>query len=466
MSSGGVAKGLPQVVRVNRELLAACMTCPLCHKLLRDATTISECLHTLEKLRPDHTLQDVRVKIFPYKRRKINAPEVLPSITLPVRRKERSLSSLVVNTPRIGTQACLTGRRTKAVARRASVLRGLSPVIDEPVKKDADNSEHFSENSSSPETLNKMPHSRRQKLLTGQKGIKASPQGPDIKVEQENGLSGETCVHKTKVQDHPSKSKFQDDESKGIPSCPVAVKSRKVHGMLRKRKEVGHSAQAIVDASDVASGRRFSPIWLSLVSSVDQKGDKQLPQISTSYIRIKEGNIPVTFLQKYLVQKLNLASEAEVEISCRGLHPAASHCTELPGARQPQILFWRCSKLAICCIEGLRSIFAMPTASVGGATEEISGRRLLVPMGTATASEVTSDGLLEKGMLFDDMSDIGENMGLRPDPDFLLFLLPHQVLRHQNALQKNHYLIDPDHPNSSQRAKLVLQLSGYLHYKL
>ncbi|KAG0479320.1 hypothetical protein HPP92_010178 [Vanilla planifolia] len=331
------------------------MTCPLCHKLLRDATTISECLHTfcrkcifdklsdeeadccpicnidlgcvpVEKLRPDHTLQDVRVKIFPYKRRKINAPEVLPSITLPVRRKERSLSSLVVNTPRIGTQACLTGRRTKAVARRASVLRGLSPVIDEPVKKDADNSEHFSENSSSPETLSKMPHSRRQNSSNTEtnnstpssgtengresfvdkcelwrplnclveaanrtKGIKASPQGPDIKVEQENGLSGETCVHKTKVRDHPSKSKFQDDESKGIPSCPVAVKSRKVHGMLRKRKEVGHSAQAIVDASDVASGRRFSPIWLSLVSSVDQKGDKQLPQISTSYIRIKEG---------------------------------------------------------------------------------------------------------------------------------------------------------------------------------
>ncbi|KAG0479388.1 hypothetical protein HPP92_010246 [Vanilla planifolia] len=355
MSSGGVAKGLPQVVRVNRELLAACMTCPLCHKLLRDATTISECLHTFEKLRPDHTLQDVRVKIFPYKRRKINAPEVLPSITLPVRRKERSLSSLVVNTPRIGTQACLTGRRTKAVARRASVLRGLSPVIDEPVKKDADNSEHFSENSSSPETLSKMPHSRRQNSSNTEtnnstpssgtengresfvdkcelwrplnclveaanrtKGIKASPQGPDIKVEQENGLSGETCVHKTKVRDHPSKSKFQDDESKGIPSCPVAVKSRKVHGMLRKRKEVGHSAQAIVDASDVASGRRFSPIWLSLVSSVDHI----VPYFGFSCQAVCkaywEGNIPVTFLQKYLVQKLNLASEAEVEISCRG----------------------------------------------------------------------------------------------------------------------------------------------------
>lgn len=38
------------VVMVKRELLARCMTCPLCRRLLRDATTISECLHTCESL--------------------------------------------------------------------------------------------------------------------------------------------------------------------------------------------------------------------------------------------------------------------------------------------------------------------------------------------------------------------------------------------------------------------------------
>jgi hypothetical protein len=36
------------VVMVKRDLLASCMTCPLCKRLLRDATTISECLHTCE----------------------------------------------------------------------------------------------------------------------------------------------------------------------------------------------------------------------------------------------------------------------------------------------------------------------------------------------------------------------------------------------------------------------------------
>lgn len=37
----------PQMMgRVKREPVAKCLTCPLCHKLLRDATTISMCLHT------------------------------------------------------------------------------------------------------------------------------------------------------------------------------------------------------------------------------------------------------------------------------------------------------------------------------------------------------------------------------------------------------------------------------------
>jgi hypothetical protein len=41
---------LGQVVKVQKERIAACMTCPLCNKLFREATTISECLHTCESL--------------------------------------------------------------------------------------------------------------------------------------------------------------------------------------------------------------------------------------------------------------------------------------------------------------------------------------------------------------------------------------------------------------------------------
>ncbi|KAM0951785.1 putative transcription factor C2H2 family [Dioscorea sansibarensis] len=159
----------PQMMgRVKREPVAKCLTCPLCHKLLRDATTISMCLHTfcrkciLEKLNEedscpicnidlgcvpaDHNLQDLRAKIFPYKRVKVEAPEVLSSVSIPVKRKERSLSSLVVTTPRVGNQSGLTGRRTKT-SRKAAGLCRLSPVISATIKKPLENVTDCKENS-------------------------------------------------------------------------------------------------------------------------------------------------------------------------------------------------------------------------------------------------------------------------------------------------------------------------------
>ncbi|PKA46939.1 E3 ubiquitin protein ligase DRIP2 [Apostasia shenzhenica] len=376
-----MASGPTQVMRVKRELLASCMMCPLCHKLLRDATTISECLHTFcrkcilekitdedvdccpicnidlgcvpeEKLRPDHSLEDVRAKIFPYKRKKVNAPEVLPSITLPPRRKERSLSSLVVNTPQIGTQSGFTGRRTKSVARRSSTVRGPMPAVDELNKKVVDNSE---DDSNAPVTSSKMANSRRQNMSNAEtservpvkvcgngqgsfvnkselwkplnclveaanrtKGLKSCLQAPVIKSEQTNDPNSENNMFKTKIEDHVSKVEVQDHENNNVSTYPMMPKAKRMHTASRKRKELGLSAQAVLDAANATHERRISPVWLSLVSSSERKGDAHLLQKSVSYLRIKEGNLPVSFLQKYLLKKLNLRSENEVEIACDG----------------------------------------------------------------------------------------------------------------------------------------------------
>jgi len=99
-------------------------------------------------------LQDVRAKVFPLKGRKVKAPEIVTSIPLPARRKERSLSSLVVNTPRVSTQATMTGRRTKP-SRKASGLRSTSFSIEKPIKKEEELLEDHPESSSSPDTSNK-----------------------------------------------------------------------------------------------------------------------------------------------------------------------------------------------------------------------------------------------------------------------------------------------------------------------
>lgn len=106
--------------------------------------------------RPDHSLQDVRSKVFPLKGRKVEAPEpeVVTSVPLPARRKERSLSSLVVNTPRVSAQATMTGRRTKPT-RKASSLRSSSFSIEKPVKREGELPEDRPESSSSRETSNK-----------------------------------------------------------------------------------------------------------------------------------------------------------------------------------------------------------------------------------------------------------------------------------------------------------------------
>ncbi|XP_011621599.1 E3 ubiquitin protein ligase DRIP2 isoform X2 [Amborella trichopoda] len=374
-----------QVVRVRRATLEACMTCPLCKKLLRDATTISECLHTfcrkciyekltdgeadscpicnidlgcapVEKLRPDHNLQDVRAKIFPLKRRKVKAPEV-PPIPLPVRRKERSLSSLVISTPCVSTQTGLTGRRTKAAARKAASLRGSNtPASDEAIKREGDIAEDQSEKSSSPEPLKK---NKKQNASSGEpsnhacnndtanvgdqklgkaglwkplnclveaanrtKSLESNTAASAIKVEDPGSPASEEPARKPKVRGYNHKSKIKEEEKNTGPTQSGPGKGRKANGVARKRasgsKEKGNKDQTLFTAACVRWDRRTDPIWFSLVASENQEGDSPLPQISTSYLRIKDGNIPASFIKKYLVKKLDLKNESEVELTCRG----------------------------------------------------------------------------------------------------------------------------------------------------
>ncbi|KAL4604718.1 hypothetical protein ACB092_10G210200 [Castanea dentata] len=325
-----------QVVRVRRETIVACMTCPLCNKLFRDATTISECLHTfcrkciydkiseeeleccpicntdlgcvpLEKLRPDHSLQDVRAKIFPFKRRKVNAPEVVPSATLPARRKERSLSSLVVDTPRVSTQVTMTGRRSKAVARKAAALQGSRFSIEKLIKKEEDSVRDHPDSSSSPEASNKFPQNTRQ--------------GSDAKLEAAQ-TNTEGQGRKTKSKEMKCRSKVEVEKNITNPVSSELGKPKILRRVRRKRKpafgESEISPQAVLEAAGAKHERRFGPVWFSLVASEDQEGNAPLPQIPACYLRIKDGNIPVSFIQKYLMRKLNLTSEAEVEIKCMG----------------------------------------------------------------------------------------------------------------------------------------------------
>ncbi|KAL3828015.1 hypothetical protein ACJIZ3_016817 [Penstemon smallii] len=368
-----------QEVEVKREAVAPCMTCSLCHKLLRDATTIIECLHTfcrkciykklldeemdccpicnidlgcvpLEKLRLDHNLQDVRAKIFPYKRITVKTPEVVTPVSLPAKRKERSLSSLVVSTPRVSTQNGMTGRRSKTTARKAS--KGSNFTIERPFKKEYDSTEDKPESSSSLETLYKYTQNMRQNSASSEpsnhlntdKGrkngsdtregkvdlwkplnclVEAANRSKSSKFITQGSVDNEGLINKTKNKEHRHKSKVQDEKNGSDYTSPESERPKKLRKIRQKKArnfgEFKLPPQVVLDASSAKFERRNYPIWFSLVSSDEQEGDgPPLPQISASYIRIKDGNIPVSFIQKYIKAKLNLTSEDEVEIKCMG----------------------------------------------------------------------------------------------------------------------------------------------------
>ncbi|XP_076884062.1 uncharacterized protein LOC143533076 [Bidens hawaiensis] len=64
--------------------------------------------------------------------------------------------------------------------------------------------------------------------------------------------------------------------------------------------------------------RPHSGVWFILQASQNQLKEPFLPQIPKSYMRIKDGRMTIGLLIKYLVNKLDLGSESEVEITCKG----------------------------------------------------------------------------------------------------------------------------------------------------
>lgn len=93
----------------------------------------------------------------------------MPSTSAPAKRKERSLSSLVVSTPKVPIQTGLTGRRTKANARkRVAAFRGCSFSVEENLKKE-DFAEGHPSGSSSHDSLNKINQSKQQVKEAGER---------------------------------------------------------------------------------------------------------------------------------------------------------------------------------------------------------------------------------------------------------------------------------------------------------
>ncbi|XP_062076236.1 E3 ubiquitin protein ligase DRIP2-like [Humulus lupulus] len=248
--------------------------------------------------------------------------------------------ALVVSTPSVSAHATMIGRRTKSATRKAVALRGSGFPLKTSLRED-DSVENHPESSSSPETSNKFSQHTRQSSFPSEpsdflpdketengakpwegklylwkpltclvevakrtKSVKSSSQGSDNKVEPTLVADNEQQARRSKIKEHKRKSNVEDEENTD-PVYLVSMKPKKVRRVRRIREaafgESMTSPQAVLDAASAKHERRVGPIWFSLIASEDQ-----------------DGNLPVSFVQKYLMMKLDLISEAEVEIKCMG----------------------------------------------------------------------------------------------------------------------------------------------------
>ncbi|KAG6470508.1 protein LAX PANICLE 2-like [Zingiber officinale] len=97
------------------------------------------------------------------------------------------------------------------------------------------------------------------------------------------------------------------------PAMPEFVARQLAHPMM---SSAGAPRMAVRVVSPPR--RPQSGVWVTLQAKRNRGREPFLPQIPKSYLRIKDGRMTVRLLIKYLMNKLVLEDESEVEITCRG----------------------------------------------------------------------------------------------------------------------------------------------------
>ncbi|KFK23126.1 hypothetical protein AALP_AAs60351U000100 [Arabis alpina] len=137
-----------------------------------------------------------------------------------------------------------------------------------------------------------------------------------LNIEQDNRLVGagtsEGWIQKEKNaekdnEELPIASDLCDQKLKGKAYSPPVLRSRK----SRDGSSAGTSQNAI---SNEVEGR--NKVWFSLAARKNQHTDRPLQEIPTVFLHVN-GNLPVSYVKKYVANKLNLESEDEVEIWIR-----------------------------------------------------------------------------------------------------------------------------------------------------
>ncbi|CAN1762517.1 E3 ubiquitin protein ligase DRIP2 [Linum perenne] len=175
-------------------------------------------------------------------------------------------------------------------------------ALQEPVISDHEPVKNVDDRLCSPETLSKIAKSMRQ----------------DVWIQASDAKENENKVPKANVKEPSNEPKVCGHELDSSTSNSGSVMPNRPNGTILQEEGTYIPTEAAVDAN-TRQEQRLVPIWLSLIASKNRGNEAPLPQISSPYVMVKDGDISISAVRKYVVQKLGGSSEDEVELSTGGL---------------------------------------------------------------------------------------------------------------------------------------------------
>ncbi|XP_021723013.1 uncharacterized protein LOC110690476 [Chenopodium quinoa] len=116
-------------------------------------------------------------------------------------------------------------------------------------------------------------------------------------------------------------SSLSPSSSSSMPPAQIGAGSGSGSFLTRPFTPSGSSVVAVDSEFRVLHPpprRPHTGIWFALQASLHQSKEPFLPQVSKSFLRIKDERMTVRLVMKYVANKLGLDSESEVEIRCKG----------------------------------------------------------------------------------------------------------------------------------------------------
>ncbi|KAI3460117.1 hypothetical protein Pfo_016780 [Paulownia fortunei] len=307
-------------------------SCPVCNvdlgcaplQRLRADCRWQSIMNNLNETRVEHGRVIEKTKISEVSRQEMKGFDFVPSIPLPIQSKERALYPLANTQIPEASEQLVTRARNKSITKAFSSHKSISVVEVDQTNSSCtrtslrnEKEKYPADGLSSQQYVHKSIINHREKPLEKMSDLWRSLMGSD------NATICTMSYPMEHVQGQGAKSFAANIED--VALTPTLQQSREKRTRPREEKVsvvasggFKNPTKVTADDNNIKYNEKIKTFWFSLVVSNNQKSRAPLEQIPSRYLRVKDGNITVSSIKKYLKQKLNLRSENEVEISLQG----------------------------------------------------------------------------------------------------------------------------------------------------